>query len=219
MTCVTQKQHTCSQSLSLGSDNIATAERAKSFDVLKAVQKYARLHHTFTGSHHPQHILEDVKLASCPPTPHLTHHNSLASTISVPGILDDVPPSPHPTVSINPTDPAQPQLVLAPELCPKSPAPRSQSSMPASVTPSALQSLDPFEVRAELLELQQLDHKTTINQWNNILDKLVALRKQNEQPTEIPQAYNDMVMRSILPNACTYMMLIGMLTTCNEEVY
>ena len=177
------------------------------------------LHHAFAGSHCPQRILEDVKLASCPPTPCLTRRNSSASTISIPGVLDDVPPSPHPTVSIDPMDPAQPQLVLAPELRPKSPAPRPRSSTPASVTPLALQSLDPFEVQAELLELWRLNHETTVNQWNNILDKLVTLRKQNEQPTEILQAYNDMVMCSILPNAHTYMTLIGMLTTCDEEVY
>ena len=108
-TCVTWKQHTHSQSLSLGSNDIATAECAKSFDVLKAVQQHMHLYHAFAGSHHPQHVLEDVELASHPPTPHLTCCNSLASTISVPGVLDDVPPSPCPTVSIDPTDPAQPQ--------------------------------------------------------------------------------------------------------------
>ena len=218
-TRVTRKQRTRSQSFTLGSDAVATAERAESFDVLKAVQQHARLHHAFAGSHRPQRVLEDVGLASRPPTPRLTRRNSSASTVSVPGVLDDVPPSSRPTVSIDPTNPAQPQSVLAPELRPKSPAPRSRSSTPASVTPSVPQSLDPFEVRAELLELRRPDHETTVDQWNNVLDKLVALRGRNEQPTEILQAYNDMVTRSILPNARTYTTLIGVLTTRDEEVY
>ena len=47
---LTRKQRTRSQSFSLGSDAVATAERAESFGVLKAVQQHARLHHAFAGS-------------------------------------------------------------------------------------------------------------------------------------------------------------------------
>ena len=186
---------------------------------MKAVQQHARLHHAFAGSHRPQRVLDDVELASRPPTPRLTRRNSSASTVSVPGVLDDIPPPSRPTVSIDPADPAQPQSVRAPELRPKSPSPRSRSSTPASVTRSVPQSLDPFEVRAELLELRKPDYESTVEQWNNVFDKLVALRRRNEQPTEILQAYNDMVTRSILPNARTYTTLIGVLTTRDEEVY
>ena len=218
-TRVTRKQRTRSQSFSLGSDAVATAERAESFDVLKAVQQHARLHHAFAGSRRPQRVLEDVELASRPPTPRLIRRNSSASTVSVPGVLDDVPPSPRPTVSIDPTDAAQPQSALAPELRPKSPAPRSRPSTPTSVTSSVPKSLDPFEVHAELLELRRPDYESTVDQWNNVLDKLVALRRRSERPTEILQAYNDMVTRSILPNARTYATLIGVLTTRDEEVY
>ena len=92
------KQHTHSQSLSLGSDAVATAECAESFGILEAVQQYTHLHHAFAGSHRPQHILEDVELTTCPPTPRLTHRNSSASTVSVPSVLDDVPSPSHPTV-------------------------------------------------------------------------------------------------------------------------
>jgi hypothetical protein len=71
-------------------------------------------YHALAGSHHPKHILEDVEPASHPPTPHLTHRNSSASIISIPSVLDDVPPPSHPTVSIDPAEPAQPQSVCAP---------------------------------------------------------------------------------------------------------
>ena len=214
-----RKRRTRSQSFSLGSDAVATAERARSFGVLKAVQQHARLHHAFAGSHRPQRILEDVECASRPPTPRLARRNSTASTLSITGVPNDAPPPSRPTVPIDPTNPAQPQSVLAPELRPSSPAPRSRPSTPASVTPSAAQPLDPFEVRAELLELRQPDHESTVDQWNNILDKLAALRKCNEQPTEILQTYNDMVTRSILPNIRTYATLLSVLTTRDQEVY
>jgi len=121
-------------------------------------------------------------------------------------------------VPINPTDPAQPQSVLAPEHRPSSPAPCTRASTLASVTPSVSQPLDPFEVRAELLKLRQPDFESTVDEWNNVLDKLAALRNRNEQATEILQAYNDMVTRSILPNVRTYTTLIGVLTARDEEV-
>jgi pentatricopeptide repeat protein len=90
---------------------------------------------------------------------------------------------------------------------------------PASTAPLDPQLLDPFEVRAELLKLRQPDYESTVEDWNNILDKLVALRKRNEQPTEILQTYNDMVTRSIRPNARTYTTLITVLTARDEEVH
>lgn len=218
-TRVTRKQRTRSQSFSLGSDAVATAERAESFGVLKAVQQHARLHHAFAGSHRPRRVLEDVELASRPPTPRLTRRNSTASTVSVPGVLDDVPPSSRPTVPIDPTDTARPQSVLAPELRHKSPTSHSRSSTPVSVTPPVPHSLDPFEVRAELLQLRQPEYESTVDQWNDVIDKLITLRTRNEPPTEILQTYNDMVTRSILPNARTYTMLIDVLTTRDHEVY
>jgi pentatricopeptide repeat protein len=185
---------------------------------LRAVQQHARLNHAFAGSHRRQRLQEDVELASRSTAPRLSRRNSTASTISVTGVPDDIPPPSRPTVPINPTDPAQPQSVLAPELRPPSPAPRSRASTLASVTPSVSQPLDPFEVRAELLKLRKPDFESTVDEWNNVLDKLAALRNRNEQPTEILQAYNDMVTRSILPNIRTYTTLIGVLTTRDEEV-
>jgi pentatricopeptide repeat protein len=69
------------------------------------------------------------------------------------------------------------------------------------------------------LKLRQPDYESTINDWNDILDKLVALRKRHEQPTEILQTYNDLVARSILPNSRTYTTLIGVLTARDDEVH
>ncbi|KAH9995178.1 hypothetical protein BJV74DRAFT_338280 [Russula compacta] len=212
-TRVARKQRSRSQSFSIGSDAIATAERAKSFGVLEAVQQHARLHHAFAGSHRPQRLLEDVELVSRP-----VRRNSTTSTVSVSGASDDVsPPSrPTPTTTIDPTDPAQPQSVLAPDIPPKAHASRPR---PATQASTVSRPLDPFEVRAELLKLRQPDYESTVDEWNDILDKLVALREHNEQPTEILQTYNDMVTRSISPNTRTYTTLINVLTARDEEVY
>jgi pentatricopeptide repeat protein len=79
--------------------------------------------------------------------------------------------------------------------------------------------LDPFEVRAELLKLRQPDFESTVDDWNDVLDKLAALRKQSEQPTEILQTYNDMVTRSIVPDVHTYTTLINVLTARDDEVH
>lgn len=217
-TSAARKQRSRSQSFSLGSDAVATAERAKSFGVLQAVQQHARLHHAFVGSYRPQRVLEDVELASRPPTPRLVRRNSTISAVSVSGLPDDVSLSSHPAPSIDPTDSAHPQSVLTPELRPKSPL-HPRPATPASTPSLDPQLLDPFEVRAELLKLRQPDHESTVENWNDILDKLVALRKYNEQPTEILQTYNDMVTRSIRPNVRTYTTLIYVLTARDDEVY
>ena len=212
-----RKQRNRSQSFSLGSDAVATAERAKSFGVLQAVQQHARLHHAFVGPYRPQCVLEDVEPASRPSTPRLVRRNSTASAVSVSSLPDDVSPPSRPVPPIDPTDSAHPQSLLAPELRAKSPL-NPRPPTPASTTPLDPQCLDPFEVRAELLKLRQPDHESTVDNWNDILDKLVSIRKKNEQPTEILQTYNDMVTRSILPNTRTYTTLIGVLTTRDEEV-
>ncbi|KAI9466556.1 hypothetical protein BJY52DRAFT_1232789 [Lactarius psammicola] len=81
---------------------------------------------------------------------------------------------------------------------PTSPPPRSHFSTPGR-TASALH---PFELRHP-------GYESTVSEWNDVLDKLVALRRHHEQPTEILQAYNDMVTRSIVPNVRTYVTLIG----------
>ena len=215
-TRVARKQRSRSQSFSLGSDAIATAERAKSFGVLHAVQQHARLHHTFVGSYRPQRVPEDVEIASRPPTPCLVRRNSTASTVSVSvsSLPDDIS---LPSRLASSVDPAHPQSVLAPELRPKSPL-RPRPVTPASAATKS-QLLDPFEVRAELLTLRQPDYNSTVDDWNDVLDKLAALRKSNEQPTEILQTYNDMVTRSIQPNVRTYTTLINVLTARDEEVY
>lgn len=213
-TRVARKPRSRSQSFSLGSDAVAADERARSLGVLKAVQQHARLHHAFAGPVHPQQLLEDDELVSRPPTPRLIRRNSTASTSYV-GISDDIPLSSRPVTPVDPTDPSQPQTVLSPELRSKSPPPRSHSSNPGHTTSA----LSPFEVRAKLLELRQPGHESTVGDWNDVLDELVALRYYNEQPTEILQAYNDMVTRSILPNARTYVTLIGVLAARDEEVY
>jgi pentatricopeptide repeat protein len=212
-TRVARKQRSRSQSFSLGSDAVATAERAKSFGVLQAVQQHARLHHAFVGSHRPQRVIEDADTTSRPPTPRLIRRNSTASTVSVSSLPDDISLSSRPVPSVDPTDSAHPQSVLAPELRPKS------SATPASTSPKGSQPLDPFEVRAELLTLRQPDYEATVDNWNEVLDKLAAVRKPYEQPTEILQTYNDMVTRSIQPNVRTYATLINVLTARDEEVH
>jgi pentatricopeptide repeat protein len=214
-TRVARKSRSRSQSFSLGSDAVAAAERARSLGVLKAVQQHARLRHAFAGPVHPQQFLEDNELASRPPTPRLIRRNSTSSTISYAGISDDIPLSSRPVTPVDPTDPSQPQTVLEPELRLKTPPPRSRISTPRLTTSA----LNPFEVRARLLELRQPGYESTVGEWNDVLDKLVAVRQHNEHPTEILQAYNDMVTRSILPNAQTYVTLIGVLTARDEEVY
>ena len=214
-TRVARKPRSRSQSFSLGSDAVAAAERARSLGVLQAVQQHARLHHAFAGPVRPQQVLEDDELASRPPTPRLVRRNSTASTISYAGISDDIPVPSHPVTPVHPTDPSQPQTVLSPELRPKSPPRRSRPSTPGSTTSA----LNPFEVRARLLELRQPSYESTVDEWNDVLHKLVALRQHKEQPTDILQAYNDMVTRSILPNARTYAILIDVLTARDEEVY
>lgn len=210
-TRVSRKPRSRSQSFSLGSDAVAAAERARSLGVLQAVQQHARLLHAFAGPARPQQVLEDDELAPRPPTPRLVRRNSTASTTSYAAISDDVPLPSHPVTPVDPTDPSHPQTVLSPELHPKSPPRRERPS-----TPSAL---DPFEVRARLLELRQPGYESTVEDWNDVLQKLVALRQPHEQPTEILEAYNDMVTRSILPNGPTYSILIRVLTTRDEEVY
>ncbi|KAI0301940.1 hypothetical protein B0F90DRAFT_1667770 [Multifurca ochricompacta] len=153
-----------------------------------------------------------ARVPSTDPTSHSSQlHGLHCFFVSV-----DVPLSSRPVTPIDPTDPASPQSVLSPELRPKSPTPRSHT---VSATSPTSQTLDPFEVRAELLELRQPDYESTVEKWNDILDKLIALRRPNEQPTEILQTYNDMVARSILPNARTYSTLISVLAARDEEVY
>jgi pentatricopeptide repeat protein len=167
------------------------------------------------GSYRPQRVLEDAETASRPLTPRLVRRNSTASTVSVSSLPDDISLSSRPAPSVDPTDSAHPQSVLAPELRPKSPShPR-----PATLASTDSRLLDPFEVRAELLTLRQPNYKSTVDNWNNVLDKLVALRKHNEQPTEILQTYNDMITRSIQPNARTYVTLINVLSARDDEVY
>ena len=219
-TRVARKQRSRSQSFSLGSDAIATAERAKSFGVLQAVQQHARLRHAFVGSYRPQRVLEDVEIASRPPTPRRVRRNSTASTVSGPvsSLSDDISLSSRPAPSVDPTDSAHPQSVLAPELRPKSPS-YTQPVTPASTAPTNSQLPDPFEVRAKLLTLRQPDYESTVENWNDVLDKLATLRKRHERPTEILQTYNDMVTRSIQPNGRTYSILINVLTAREEEVH
>ena len=212
-TRVSRKPRSRSQSFSLGSDAVAAAERARSLGVLQAVQQHARLLHAFAGPVRPQQVLEDDELASRPPTPRLVRRNSTTSTTSYTAISDDVPLPSHPVTPVDPTDPSHPQSVLSPELRPKSPRRRSRPSTPKS-TP-----LDPFDVRARLLELRQPSYESTVDDWNDVLQKLEALRKPNEQPAEILEAYNDMVTRSIQPNGLTYTVLIRVLTTRDEEVF
>jgi pentatricopeptide repeat protein len=217
-TRVSRKQRSRSQSFSLGSDAVATAERAKSLGVLDAVQQHARLHHIFAGPHRPQRVLEDAESVSRPPTQRLVRRNSTAPTLSVSGVPDDTPLPSRPAAPIDSTNPAYPQSALPPELRPKSPSSHPRPATPAPTIPSVSETLDPFKVRAELLVLRQPDHESTVDQWNDVLDKLVTLRKHNEQPTEILQTYNDMVSRSIPPNARTYTTLITVLTARDEEV-
>jgi len=216
-TRVARKQRSRSQSFSLGSDAIATAERAKSFGVLQAVQQHARLRHAFLGSYHPQRVLEGAETASRPPTPRLVRRNSTASTLSVSSLPDDISLSSRPVPSVDQTDPAHPQFVSAPEPRPDSPL-HPRPATPASTAPSDSQRLNPFEVRAELLTLRQPNYKSTVDNWNDVLDKLAALRGRYEQPTEILQTYNDMITRSIQPNARTYVTLINVLTARDAEV-
>ena len=213
-TRVARKPRSRSQSFSLGSDAVAATERARSLGVLKAVQQHARLHHAFAGTVRPQLVLEDNELASRPPTPRLIRRNSTASTISYAGVSDDVHLSSRSVTPVDPTDPSQPQTVLEPELRPKSPPSRSRHSTPGPTTSA----LNPLEVRAKILKLRQPGYDSTVGEWNDVLNKLVALRRHNEQPTEIVQAYNDMVTRSILPNARTYATLIDVLIVRDEEV-
>ncbi|KAF8500742.1 hypothetical protein F5888DRAFT_1876603 [Russula emetica] len=203
-TRVARKQRSRSQSFSLGSDAIATAECAKSFGVLQAVQQHARLHHAFVRSYRPQRVLEDAETASRPPTPRLVHRNSTTSMVSVSSLHDDISLSSRPAPSIDPTDSAQPQSVLVPEPRPKSPL-HPRPATPASTAPTDSRILDPFE--------------STVDNWNDVLDKLAAVRKHNEQPTEILQTYNDMVTRSIQPKVQTYMTLINVLTARDDEVH
>lgn len=214
-TRVSRKPRSRSQSFSLGSDAVAAAERARSLGVLQAVQQHARLLHAFAGPVRPQQVLEDDELSSRPPTPRLVRRNSTASATSYTGISDDIPSPSHPVTPVDPTDPSHPQTVISPELRSKSPARRSRPSTPGSTTSS----LDPFEVRARLLELRQPGYESTVDQWNDVLQKLVALRQPHEQPTEILEAYNDMVMRSILPDRQTYITLIHVLTARDEEIH
>jgi pentatricopeptide repeat protein len=216
-TRVARKQRSRSQSFSLGSDAIATAERAKSFGVLRAVQQHARLHHAFVGSYHPQRVPGDVELTSRPPTPRLVRRNSTASTVSVSSLPDDIPLSSRPAPSVD-LESVHPQSVLAPKLRPDSPL-HPRAATPTSTAPTDSQPLDPFEVRVGLLKLRQHDYESTVDDWNDVLDKLVVLRKHSEQPTEILQTYNDMVIRSIQPNVRTYMILINVLTARDEEVH
>ena len=75
----------------------------------------------FRLSYRPQHVLEGAKNMSQPSTPHLVHHNSTASLTSVSGLPDEIPLSSRSAPSIDLTDSAHLQLVLDPELCPKSP--------------------------------------------------------------------------------------------------
>ena len=217
-TRVARKQRSRSQSFSLGSDAVATAERAKSFGVLQAVQQHARLHHAFVGSYRPQRVLEDVEPTSRPSTPRIVRRNSTASAVSASSLPDDVSLPPRPAPSIDPKDSAHPQSVPTPKIRPQSPL-DPLSATPASTTPLDRQLFDPFEVRTELLKIRQPDYESTVDEWNVILDKLVALRKNNEQPTEILQTYNDMVTRSILPDARTYTTLISVLTARDDEVH
>jgi hypothetical protein len=70
-------------------------------------------------------------------------------------------------------DPSQPQTVLSPELRPKSPLPRSRPSTPSAATSTAL---NPFEVRVRLPELRQPGFESTVDEWNDVLDRLVTLR-------------------------------------------
>ena len=217
-TRVVRKQRSRSQSFSLGSDAIATAERAKSLGVLQAVQQHARLHHAFVGSYRPQRVLEDAETASRPPTPRLVRRNSTASTVSFSSLPDDISLSSRPTPSVDLTDSAHPQSILASEFRPSSPL-HTRHATPASTALTDSQFLDPFEVHAELLTLRQPNYESTVSNWNNVLDKLAAIRKRNEQPTEILQTYNDMVTRSIQPNWRTYTTLINVLTARDEEVY
>ena len=184
---------------------------------MQAVQQHARLHHAFVGPYPPQRVLEDAETASRPLTTRLVRRNSTASTVSVSSLPDNISLLSCPTPSVDPTDSAHPQTVLAPELRHKSSHP--QPATPASTTPADSQLLDPFEVRAELLTLRQPNHESTVKDWNVVLDKLAAIRKKDEQPTEILQTYNDMITRSIHPNARTYKTLIHVLTARDEEVY
>ncbi|KAI0269410.1 hypothetical protein BC834DRAFT_951720 [Gloeopeniophorella convolvens] len=212
---VPRKTRSRSHSFSLGSDAVATAQRAESFGVLQAVQQHARLHHAFAGPSRPEDLAEDVELSSRPSTPRLTRRNSTASTVSVSGPSDNELPPPRPVAPADPTDPAHPQTVLPPDLGTKSPGKRSRSSSLSSLP----QAQDPFQVRARLVELRQPNYASTVDDWNAVIAGLISLRQPNEQPTEILQAYNDMITRSIMPDYRTYSTLISLLATRDEEVH
>ena len=102
-----------------------------------------------------QHVLEGAKTTSRPPIPCFVHHNSTAPMISVSSLPNKIPLLSCPALSIDLTDSAHPQLVLDPELRPK-------SFLHPQLLHQYSRLLNVFEVRAGFV---QLPHMATQASW------------------------------------------------------
>ncbi|KAI0052646.1 hypothetical protein FA95DRAFT_1675016 [Auriscalpium vulgare] len=199
-------------SFSLGSDAHAQSERAESIGVLQAVQMHSRSRHAFAEPPRPHNVPENVaKPEDDEGAPRLSRRNSTASTVSLSSAKDihEPPPPPRPTTALDPSDLAQPQTVLPPYT---PPAAETSESPPGHA-------LDGYAVRAELERLRDPDTKSTLREWNEVLQNLVASRAGGESASVVLEAYNDMVARSLKPNLTTYHTLLEVLTKRDQEVH
>lgn len=201
-------------SLSFGTLSEYEHERAESLSVLHTVQQHVRTKHTFaapsTGETHDQLISE-------PSRPPLTRRNSTAAQ-STSDSIDDFPPPPTASASDNSilTDPATPQSMTDP-----APALDHENGKVSDMYVSlrqALRSGDGARVIREVHVLRTVHKNHTVAEFNMALVALHETRRSGDPITLLLETYNDMVHRSIAPNARTYVYLILALTERDHEI-
>lgn len=199
-------------SLSFGTLSEYEHERAESLSVLHTVQQHVRTKHTFaapsTGEAHDQ-------LTSEPSRPPLTRRNSTTAQ-STSDSIDDFPPPPTASAPDNsiPTDPAAPQSVTDPTLDHEN---GKVSDMYESLRQAA-RSGDGARVIRAVHVLRTMHKNPTVAEFNMALVALHETRRSGDPITLLLETYNDMVHRSIPPNARTYISLILALTERDHEV-
>ncbi|OAX33626.1 hypothetical protein K503DRAFT_775423 [Rhizopogon vinicolor AM-OR11-026] len=199
-------------SLSFGTLSEYEHERTESLSVLHTVQQHVRTKHTFAAPSTGEARDELSSESSRPPR---TRRNSTAAQ-STADSIDDFPSLLVSSVSDNSisTDPAAPQSVTDPALDHEN---GKITHMYESLRQAA-RSGDGSRVIREVHVLRTTHKSPTVAEFNMALAALQETRRPGEPLALLLETYNDMVQRSLPPNARTYISLILALTERDQEV-
>ncbi|KAG5645763.1 hypothetical protein DXG03_005300 [Asterophora parasitica] len=230
------------RSSSLSIPNQGRKERGEKLGVLKTVQLHTRSRHVFAPqtSTSPQTV-ESIESAPRPvlvrrnstsaplptseifdpsipaPSPKTSRRNSAASRSASPveaRSSSPPPPESQPSAAHDPLDPKSPQTTTAPKL------PSSKPLSPDTIRlRAARDSGNHVEAAETVRHFLQTTQNPTVREFNGALEALAETRRVGEPLHLILETYNDMLRRSLMPNASTYVTLIDALCARDSEIH